>query len=128
MKRTWRIAAITLLLVASSVRCSKMDGPEAAAKVNFSEWAVNIRAPYRHEKFQTINNDGTVSTVRITVEIKIDGNWTEKQIEIQCEKVDDDWQCDRWMQLDERDLNFFHERGAFAYSSASNAEGCNFRS
>lgn|GEM_PF-3536064 len=99
MKRAWRIALVTLILVTSSVRCSKMDGPEAAAKVNFSEWAVNIRTPYRHEKFETINNDGALATVRITVEIKTDGKWTEKQIEIQCEKNDEGWQCDRWMQL-----------------------------
>jgi len=76
-----------------------MDSPEAAAKISFSEWAVNIRAPYRNENFQTINNDGTLSTVRITVELKIKGEWAEKQIEIQCEKVDDNWQCDRSMQF-----------------------------
>lgn len=99
MKRTWKIIAATLLLVTSGARCSTMDGPEAAAKVNFSEWAVNIRAPYRNENFQTISNDGTLSTVRITVELKVRGDWTEKQIEIQCEKVDDNWQCDRSMQF-----------------------------
>jgi hypothetical protein len=44
MKRTWRILAFFLLLVTFSSQCSKMDGPEAAAKRNFSEWAVNIRA------------------------------------------------------------------------------------
>jgi hypothetical protein len=76
-----------------------MDGPEAAAKISFSEWAVNIRAPYRNENFQTLNNDGTLSTVRITVELKIQGKWTEKQIEIQCKKADDNWQCDRSMQF-----------------------------
>ena len=99
MKQTWRIVAVTLFLVTSSVRCSPMDSPEAAAKISFSEWAVNIRAPYRNENFQTINNDGTLSTVRITVELKIKGEWAEKQIEIQCEKVDDNWQCDRSMQF-----------------------------
>ena len=99
MKRTWRIVAVTLLLVTSSVQCSKMDGPEAAAKINFLEWAGNIRTPYRNENFQTINNDGTLSTVRITVELRIKGEWTEKQIEIQCEKIDDNWQCERSMQF-----------------------------
>ena len=99
MKRTWRIVAVTLLLVTASVRCSPMDGPEAAAKISFSEWAVNIRVPYRHENFQTINNDDTSATVRITVELKIKGEWTEKQIEIQCEKIDDNWQCERSMQF-----------------------------
>jgi hypothetical protein len=99
MKQTWRIVAITLLLVISSTRCSTMDGPEAAAKTNFSEWAVNIRTPYRNEDFQTINNDGTLATVRITVELKIKGEWTEKQKEIQCEKVDNNWQCDRLVQF-----------------------------
>ena len=99
MKRTWRIIAVSLLFVTFSTRCSTMDGPEAAAKNSFSEWAVNIRTPYRNEDFQTINNEGTVSTVRITVELKVKGEWTEKQIEIQCEKVDDNWQCDRSMQF-----------------------------
>ena len=99
MKRTWRIVAVTLLLVTSSAQCSPMDGPEAAAKINFLEWAGNIRTPYRNENFQTVNNDGTLSTVRITVELKIKGEWTEKQIEIQCEKVDEDWQCERSMQF-----------------------------
>ena len=99
MKRTWRIIAVALLVVAFSTRCSTMDGPEAAAKNNFSEWAVNIRAPYRNENFQTINNDGTVATVLITVDLKIEGEWQEKQIEIQCEKVVNDWQCGRSMQF-----------------------------
>jgi hypothetical protein len=76
-----------------------MDSPEAAAKISFSEWAVNIRAPYRNENFQTLSNDGALSTVRITVELKIQGKWTEKQIELQCEKVDDNWQCDRSMEF-----------------------------
>jgi hypothetical protein len=76
-----------------------MDGPEAAAKINFSEWAVNIRVPYRNETFQTIKDDGTLSTVHITVELKIKGEWIEKQTEIQCEKVDNDWQCGRAMQF-----------------------------
>jgi hypothetical protein len=76
-----------------------MDGPEAAAKVSFSEWAVNIRTPYRHESFQTIKNDGTLSTVQITVELKLQGEWVEKQIEVHCEIVDDIWQCARSMQF-----------------------------
>lgn len=99
MKHTWRISAVALLLVTFSTRCSTMDGPEAAAKNNFSEWAVNIRIPYRDENFQTIHNDGTLATVRITVELKIQGEWKEKQTEIQCEKVDNDWQCGRSMQF-----------------------------
>lgn len=99
MKRIWRMVAVTALLVTIGARCSPMDGPEAAAKNNFSEWAVNIRVPYRNENFQTINNDGTFSTVRITVELKIKGEWTEKQLEIQCERADDDWQCERAMQF-----------------------------
>ena len=76
-----------------------MDGPEAAAKTNFSEWAVNIRIPYRNENFETVRNDGTLATVRITVEFKMDGEWKEKQIEIQCEKADDNWQCVRSFQF-----------------------------
>jgi hypothetical protein len=77
-----------------------MDGPEATAKNNFSEWAVNIRTPYRNEDFQTINNDGTFATVLITVDLKIKGQWEEKHTEIQCKKVGDDWQCDRAMQFE----------------------------
>ena len=99
MKQTWRIVAVSLLLVTFSTRCSTMDGPEAAAKTSFSEWAVNIRTPYRNENFQTINNDGTLSTVHMTVELKIKGEWKEKQIEIQCEKADNNWQCDRSFQF-----------------------------
>lgn len=99
MKRTWRILAFFLLLVTFSSQCSKMDGPEAAAKRNFSEWAVNIRSPYKNENFQTTHNDGTFATVLITVDLKIKGEWKEKQTEIQCKKVDEDWQCDRSMQF-----------------------------
>ena len=99
MKQTWRMVAIALLLLTSSARCSTMDGPEAAAKVNFSEWAVNIRVPYRNANFDTINDDSTFATVRITVELKINSEWIEKQTEIQCKKVDDTWQCDRSMQF-----------------------------
>jgi hypothetical protein len=91
--------AVSLLVVTFSTRCSTMDGPEAAAKKIFSEWAVNIRTPYRNENFQTINNDGTLATVLITVDLKVKGEWKEKQTEIQCEIVDDDWQCDRLMQF-----------------------------
>lgn len=99
MKRTWRMAAAALLLVVSAVRCSPMDGPEAAAKVSFLEWAANIRIPYRNENFETIENDGRAATVRITVEVKVEGKWKEKQVQIQCKKVADTWQCDRWIQL-----------------------------
>ena len=99
MKRTWRVVAIALLLVTVSVRCTPMDGPEAAARINFLEWAGNIRTPYRNETFQTLNNHDTSSTVRITVELKIKGEWIEKQLDIQCKKVDEDWQCERSMQF-----------------------------
>jgi hypothetical protein len=76
-----------------------MDGPEAAAKTSFSEWAVNIRAPYRHENFETISNDGAVATVLVTVDLKMKGEWKQKQLEIECKQVDDDWQCERLMQF-----------------------------
>jgi hypothetical protein len=76
-----------------------MDGPEEVARNNFSEWAVNIRTPYRNENFQASNTDTTLATVLITVELKIKREWKEKQIEIQCEKKDKDWQCDRSMHL-----------------------------
>jgi hypothetical protein len=76
-----------------------MDGPEAATKRNFSEWAVNIRVPYRQEHFHTIRNDGVLATVQITVELKIRGEWTEKQTDVHCENVDETWQCDRAMQF-----------------------------
>lgn len=99
MKQGWLIIAVTLLLVVSSSGCSKMDGPEAAAKNSFSEWAVNIRMPYRHEKFQTIDNDGTAATVRIIVEMKIKGEWTQKQVDVHCQNIDQDWQCDRSIQF-----------------------------
>lgn len=96
-KQTWRLIAVSLFLLTSSTRCSTMDGPEAAAKNNFSEWAVNIRIPYRSESFQTIKTDSDFATVLITVDLKINGQWTEKTTEIHCEKVDEDWQCDRAM-------------------------------
>lgn len=99
MKQTWRVVAITLLLVTLATRCSSMDGPEAAAKTNFSEWAVKIRVPYRNENFQTTSNDGTVATVHVTVEVKRDGEWIEKQLDVQCEKADNDWQCGRSFQF-----------------------------
>lgn len=99
MKHTWRIIVVSLLMVALSAQCSTMDGPEAAAKNNFSEWAVNIRVPYRNQTFQTIENDDTLATVLITVELKMNGEWKEKQTEIHCQKVDTDWQCDRSMEF-----------------------------
>jgi hypothetical protein len=99
MKHTWRIIVVSLLMVTFSARCSTMDGPEAAAKSNFSEWAVNIRVPYRNENFQTIKNDGTLATVLITVKLKLKGEWKEKQAEIQCKKVDMDWQCNHSMEF-----------------------------
>jgi hypothetical protein len=99
MKHPWRIIAVSLLVVIFSAQCSTMDGPEAAAKNSFSEWAVNIRVPYRNENFQTIINDDTLATVLVTVEIKIKGEWKERQTEIHCERVEQDWQCDRSMQF-----------------------------
>ena len=99
MKQIWIMIAVSLLMLTFSTRCSPMDGPEAAAKNNFSEWAVNIRVPYRGESFQTIKTDGTFATVLITVDIKMNGQWEEKQIEVHCEKAGDDWQCDRAMQF-----------------------------
>lgn len=76
-----------------------MDAPEAATKINFSEWAVNIRMPYKNESFHTMSNDGSLATVKITVELKINGKWTEKQIEVHCENIDNTWQCDRAMKF-----------------------------
>jgi hypothetical protein len=99
MKANWRILAVILLVVMFSASCLSLDGPEAAARINFMEWAGNIRTPYRHETFQTISNDGALATVRITVELVIQSEWEEKQAEIQCEKVGDDWQCSRSMQF-----------------------------
>lgn len=99
MKTIWGIFAAVLFFVTFSSSCTRMDAPEAAARINFMEWAWNIRTPYRNEKFETINNDGTLSTVRITVDLKIKGEWIEKQVEIQCDKVENNWQCDRFVQL-----------------------------
>jgi hypothetical protein len=82
MKPNWRILAVILLFATFSASCSSMDGPEAAARINFLEWAGNIRTPYRHENFQTINNDGVLAAVRITVDLMIKGEWEAKQIEI----------------------------------------------
>jgi hypothetical protein len=99
MKPNLKILAVILLVVIFSASCASLDGPEAAARINFLDWAGNIRTPYRHENFETLNNDGALATVRITVDLIIKGEWEEKQIEIQCEKVDNDWQCDRSMQF-----------------------------
>ena len=99
MKRVWIVLLLSLLLTTFSSQCSTMDAPEATAKNNFSEWAVHIRIPYKNEQFQTIANDDTFATVLITVDLKVNGEWTEKQIEVHCEKVDADWECDRSMQL-----------------------------
>ena len=93
------MVAVTLLVVMLSAQCSTMDAPEAAASNSFAEWALNIRAPYRHEKFQTLDNDGMSATVLITVDMKIKGEWQEKQTEIQCEKAGDEWQCERGIQF-----------------------------
>lgn len=100
MKQTLKIIIVSLLLLSFITQCSEMDGPEATAKNNFSEWAVNIRIPYRNESFQTIKNNGTDATVLVTVDLKIKGEWIEKHIQIDCEKLDKDWQCDRSMQYD----------------------------
>lgn len=100
MKPSLGIRAVVLLLfIAFSSSCTKMDAPEAAARINFLEWAGNIRTPYRHESFRTINNDGTFSTVRIAVELMLKGEWKEKQVDIQCEKMDKNWQCEHSMQF-----------------------------
>ena len=58
MKQTWRMVVVSLLVVILIAQCSPMDGPEVAARNSFGEWAVNIRAPYQHEKFETLENDG----------------------------------------------------------------------
>jgi hypothetical protein len=103
MKRTMHPAggflAASLLLASLCTACSTMDGPEAAAKTNFLEWAGNIRTPYRNETFETISSDAALATVRITVDLMIQGEWMEKQLEIHCEQVDADWQCERSMQF-----------------------------
>ena len=99
MKQTWRMFVVSLFVVILSAQCSPLDAPEAAARNSFAEWAVNIRAPYKHENFQTINNDGMSATVLITVDLKIKGEWTEKQTEIQCEKAGDEWQCEPGIQF-----------------------------
>lgn len=76
-----------------------MDGPEAAAKTSFSEWGVNIRIPFRNETFETIAEDENSATVRLTVELKIEGTWTTKQADIPCTFKEDQWQCDRAIKL-----------------------------
>lgn len=103
MKPSWKIITVFLLLVISCTRCSTMDGPEAAAKTSFSEWGVNIRIPFRNETFETITDDGASATVRLTVDLKIEGAWITKQADIPCIFIDDHWQCDRAIQFKETD-------------------------
>ena len=100
---SWKIIPLFLLLVISCTRCSTMDGPEAAAKTSFSEWGVNIRMPYRNETFETIAEDGNSATVKLTVELKVEGEWTTKQAEIPCIFNDEHWECERAIKFEDPD-------------------------
>lgn len=94
MRPRWNTWIRVLLFAIVMTGCTQMDGPEAAAKTAFIEWAQSIRTPYRNESFQTLTNDNTLATVRITVELLTKAQWTVKQVDIPCRQVESSWQCD----------------------------------
>jgi hypothetical protein len=97
LKLIIRIWIMILFIMTVVTGCTKMDGPEAAAKTVFMEWA--RRTPYKNETFQTVYNNGTSATVRITAEFLTDSDWKKKKVDLECEQVENIWQCKTWMQF-----------------------------
>ena len=71
-------------------------GPEKAAQEAFESWAENLGILYTDATLETVSDDGTHATVRVTAKFEDVGEqvWLEKQADIGCWKSDGEWKCD----------------------------------
>lgn len=97
MIRKTVIKGFALLALVWVLSCSfggALEGPEAAAKEAFTEWAQQKGVPYKDASFQTLSNDGTFAIVRITAKFResAEAEWTEQEAKVECRNVGGEWQ------------------------------------
>jgi len=95
------LISLMLLLVACSMgRIAEQiaGGPQSAAGEAFEAWAKRAGVPYEDVRYETLSDDGTFSTVRVTAFLRqsAEADWQEMQADVECRKVGGKWQCQEY--------------------------------
>jgi formylglycine-generating enzyme required for sulfatase activity len=71
---------------------------EAIAQETFETWARGRREPFRDAVVTVGESDGFFATVRVTAWFRPgrDAPWEEREAEVECRRVAEEWQCDQW--------------------------------
>ncbi len=80
------------------VSCS-VGGAQSAARGAFEEWAQEAGIPYTDVGLETLSDDGTFATVRVTALFResAEGGWHEMQADIECRQVAGEWECNQYL-------------------------------
>lgn len=86
------VASLILFLVA----CAVGGGPQTIAKEAFEQWAEEAGIPYEDVRYETLSDDGTFATVRVTAFFResAEAGWREMQADVECRKLAGEWRCD----------------------------------
>ena len=91
------LASLALLLSCALPGVPGMSvGPEKAAQEALESWAESLGILYTDATLETLSDDGTHATVRVTAKFEDVGEeaWLDKQADIGCWKRDGEWKCD----------------------------------
>jgi len=96
--RQFVAVVMMFFLFLSSCRTNDTRKIEAEAAVAFEAWAVEESVPYKEVSYQVIEGDETFVTVRVTAMLRESAAaaWLEKQADIECRLVGEQWQCDSY--------------------------------
>jgi len=90
------ITTLAALLIACSVIAPA--GPQSKAREAFEQWAEEAGTPYEDVRYETLSDDGTFATVRVTAFFaeSPESGWREMQADVECRKVAGEWGCDQY--------------------------------
>ncbi|MBW8011708.1 MAG: hypothetical protein FVQ83_10785 [Chloroflexi bacterium] len=94
--RAKKVLILLAIFGSLTIGCSNLNVPEAVARSAFENFVLSRGWPHRDEKFETVSNDGTFATVKITTffRFQADEHWQEQEALLECWKVGSQWQCD----------------------------------
>lgn len=88
--------ALFVSIVFQLTACDQIGGgPEQAARTAFDQFAKIQGIPYQDISLQTLKNDGTYATVRITVWLRpsAQSDWTEEYADVEVRNIGNQWQA-----------------------------------
>jgi hypothetical protein len=96
------LSSLIVLLIACSVGgvTGQITGaPKSQAKEAFEQWAGETGIPYEDVRYETLSDDGTFATVRVTAFFaeSPETGWREMQADVECRKVAGEWRCDEYL-------------------------------